>query len=740
MPYQVLHGSKIPIKIYVDDLAGVESGALDQLRNCANLPWVEDIVAMPDVHWGNGATVGSVILNNGAISPSVVGVDIGCFPGDTEIPVLDGKAYAIKHLADSQESFFVYACTPSGRIRAAKATAFKTRTNASLVKITLDNKKEVTCTPDHKFMLRDSSYCEAKDLVSGISLMPLYLEFDRDGYPMVIQPELKDEKAHPWERVSWVVANSNLLGEIPSYDKYQTIIHHRNENKEDNRPSNLEFMSSSEHSSHHVEERKLKGTWHWQNPSFEDKRKAAISAKAKTPEGYKYFAEKVNKINEKMRINPDKREDWLQTIKDNGKRGSKYLKEYNEKVNKVIYTCSSCLRQIKGLVGFINHRRRTHGIRESTEASKAQSNYTEVLNHKVVKVENLTTVEDVYCLNVPQYNNFALSAGVFVHNCGMSSVKTPFTAHDLKGDKSLKELRTSIERSIPVGHLGNAKISSRVSESLQNLGKPSEMADPFIDKARTQLGSLGGGNHFVEVCLDKEDNIWVMLHSGSRNIGKELATRHIRKAKGVMADVVKRFGSMHIEAELAALLVGSKEYNEYLYDLFWCQSYARANRDEMMTRVLKDVSFHFRKEDIGEKKMTLMRVDCHHNYIESVVLPDGRQAILTRKGAVSAKEGEFGIIPGSMGAKSFIVRGKGNPESYCSCSHGAGRKMSRTAAKKQFTVEDLADQTDGVECRKDLGVVDEIPGAYKDIDWVMAQQSDLVDIVAELKQVLCVKG
>jgi len=325
--------------------------------------------------------------------------------------------------------------------------------------------------------------------------------------------------------------------------------------------------------------------------------------------------------------------------------------------------------------------------------------------------------------------------------CGVSAVKTPYTADMICDDKTLRTLRSSIERSIPTGMNSNRKVTSRVEKAFTDLGKTSDRAgDKLQGKALEQCGTLGGGNHFIELCSDVTGVLWVMLHSGSRNIGKTLAEKHINTARGVMGDVLKHFGSdAVIPAELAALLVGSKEYDDYLEDLFWCQRYAKANRHEMMLRVLKDLSYVLHNEDVGAKAMTEHHIDCHHNYLEPYE-HGGLPALLTRKGAVSAKAGEWAIIPASMGAKSYIVRGKGNPESFCSCSHGAGRKMSRGAAKRAFTVEDLKTQTEGVECRKDAGVLDEIPGAYKDIETVMRQQEDLVEVVTTLKQLVCVKG
>lgn len=230
--------------------------------------------------------------------------------------------------------------------------------------------------------------------------------------------------------------------------------------------------------------------------------------------------------------------------------------------------------------------------------------------------------------------------------------------------------------------------------------------------------------------MDTEDNVWLMLHSGSRNIGKEIAERHIATAK-----TLHRLNELP-DPNLAYFIQGTDEFKNYWRDLDWAQSYALMNREVMMKRLLKSFNRMFNKQKEFRPEIA---VNCHHNYVAEE-LHYGEKVFVTRKGAINAEAGRYGIIPGSMGAKSFIIKGLGNPESYNSCSHGAGRKMSRTAAKKRFTREDLERMTKGVECRKDAGVIDEIPGAYKDIDQVMRNQSDLVEIVAELKQVVCVKG
>ncbi|CAN5508202.1 hypothetical protein BH18ACI1_BH18ACI1_06090 [soil metagenome] len=499
---------------------------------------------MPDAHLGIGSMVGSVIATKDAVIPATVGVDIGCFTGDTLVPLVDGKSYSLKELAESDKEIIVYACTESGKIVAAKATAKKTRANAKLVKVVLDNGEEIRCTPDHEFMVCGGSFVEAKNLKAGESLMPFYSQKDKDGFVEVEQ------------------------------------------------------------------------------------------------------------------------------------------------------------------------------------------NYLTAHNHKVISVEPIAEREEVYCLTVPKYHNFALEAGVFVHNCGMMAVKTPFKSVILEG--KLKDLRHQIERTIPVGFNEHKEAvdESNYWNGWREFDKLHNGVQHRKSKAMKQLGTLGGGNHFCEVCLDTEDNLWLMLHSGSRNIGNEIASRHIETAKQL-----HRLSELP-DPNLAYFIQGTKEFQDYWHDLEWAQGYAMKNREIMMKRLLVQFNRMFSGGEAFEPEIT---VNCHHNYC-SLEHHYGEDVFITRKGAINAETGRYGIIPGSMGAKSFIIKGLGAPESFNSCSHGAGRKMSRTQAKKAFTREDLERQTAGVECRKDAGVIDEIPGAYKDIDEVMRNQSDLVEVVAELKQVVCVKG
>jgi len=325
--------------------------------------------------------------------------------------------------------------------------------------------------------------------------------------------------------------------------------------------------------------------------------------------------------------------------------------------------------------------------------------------------------------------------------CGMVAVKTDLKASDLPD--SLAEMRTAIEESVPhggpgeVGSWQNRPLLNQLPQDLPiSFERYNKMClkHPDIESeyAVRQFGTLGTGNHFVEICLDESQNVWVMLHSGSRGLGNRIGTFFIEKAKEEMRKWFINLPDM----DLAYLPEGSKYYFDYIEAVEFAQNYAKANRQFMLQNTLFAMARVLGRTFTADENTA---VNCHHNYI-SKENHFGENVWVTRKGAVRARSGDLGIIPGSMGARSYIVRGKGNKDSFTSCSHGAGRKMSRTEAKKTFSLKDHVKATEGVECRKDKDVIDETPGAYKDIDTVMQAQSDLVEPVAILKQILCVKG
>lgn len=316
--------------------------------------------------------------------------------------------------------------------------------------------------------------------------------------------------------------------------------------------------------------------------------------------------------------------------------------------------------------------------------------------------------------------------------CGMNALKTNIPIAWFT-EELLRRLRAGLERSIPVGP---EKHEHPVSESVTwNGWKRFGRLHPRVQEAKTkamqQMGSLGSGNHFLEVCQDRDGWTWIMLHSGSRGIGAQLAELHVRTAQHVSA----RGGIELPHRELAYLTKGSAEFDQYIHDMLWCQDYAFKSRDVMLNLALNDLQRVFPATRVQVE----FRVNCHHNFAVQET-HFGEEVWVTRKGAVRARPEDWVITPGSMGTRSYIGKGKGEPESFHSAPHGAGRKMSRTAARRAFTLQDLERQTEGVECRKDAEVLDEIPGAYKSIDEVMANSSDLIEPVYELKQVLCIKG
>ena len=319
--------------------------------------------------------------------------------------------------------------------------------------------------------------------------------------------------------------------------------------------------------------------------------------------------------------------------------------------------------------------------------------------------------------------------------CGMMAARLSLSGNELD-EKSLKSVFNQVSRDVPVGcgqHRDGRDAAQRFKKGLTRIMEK----HPGIGKRvgrnshwAQQLGTLGGGNHFIEVCLDESDRVWAMLHSGSRGIGNAIGSYFIELAK---KDSLRN--NVHLpDADLAYFPEGAKHFDDYVEAVGWAQDYARANREEMMDLVLDALHRHLPSFEVTEEA-----VNCHHNYVEREE-HYGERVWLTRKGAIRARAGELGIIPGSMGTRSYIVRGKGSADSFHSCAHGAGRLMSRNAAQKKFSLKDLEEQTQGVVCRKDKGVLDEIPGAYKPIDEVMENQKDLVEVVHTLKQVLCVKG
>ena len=521
----------------------IEEQALKQVQNLASMPFIFDHVAlMPDCHFGLGATVGSCIPTERAIIPAAVGVDIGCFTGDTKIPLLDGTQRTLRDLKEADQEILVYSIDlETNKVVPGKARALKTRSDAALIRVTVSGEDEIRCTPDHQFLLVDGSYKPASELTVNQRLMPFYgLSTTREGY--------------------------------------QTV------------------------------------------------------------------------------------------------------------------------------------------------------------TNKVPSIEALDAKEDVYCLQVEEYHNFALAAGIFVHNCGMIAVRTPFTRADLPED--LSDIRKIIEEEIPLsaGRYNQVVQDTALPriQQLESLASKTQRIDTYnrLDRNwRLQVGTLGSGNHFIELTLDEQGRLWTFLHSGSRGIGNKIAQFHI----GVAKKLAKQWFIPLPDPDLAYLVQDTQEFKDYITDLQWAQEMALHNRAEMTQRVLDVLA-----EGLGRFREQ-ERIECHHNFTrwES---HHGKNILVSRKGAIEAREGQMGLIPGSMGTRSYVVRGKGNPASFNTAPHGAGRRMSRTQARKQFTMDDFDQAMEGIEVNRSQAFLDELPGAYKDIDLVMEQSKDLVDIVHEFRQILNVKG
>lgn len=593
MPIELV-GEHTTARIMVEDESLVGEGLLEQVREFVDHPaFTEPVRVMPDGHWGMGAPVGFTMPLPEQVVPNVIGVDIGCFTGDTEVPLVDGEDHRLDELADRNDSFVVFSCKPDGEIVCAEATAHQTRKDAPLLEVELDNGEPIRCTPDHEFMLRDGTYREARKLSSGDSLMPLYQYETDDGYTMVNQN--KDGQSS--QRVHWIVARSGLMGEIPSFGDERTVIHHENFGKSDNRPENLRFLSDSDHAGLH---RELASGEHWQSEEFERKRIQAIKQRAQTEEAQKRMAE-VGRENivSYMQENPD---EWYEKVSDNGQHGKEHLIEWNkseearekareranqryecefcsESVKSYIglhnhksnehpeeydaasepdqFECGFCGRIIKGRVGTFQHQRHTH----SDQYTENKEHFTRVAgeNHEVTAVRQTDHREDVYCLNVPQYHNFALSAGVFVHNCGMAvaNLGPELPLADAERERRVREavpMGRSVHDHDDAVHLIEAFPFDRANERLaafdaahrERFGEPVDprfdfdgydgdyfkrLCERVLADQRQGLsyvirsaGTLGGGNHFIEFCRGRESgDRYLVVHSGSRYLGKAVA-------------------------------------------------------------------------------------------------------------------------------------------------------------------------------------------------------------------------
>lgn len=482
----IINNKGVETKIFAETL---EFEAYDQIKKMVNFEAYENskVRIMNDAHSGKGCTVGTTIQLKDKVTPNLVGVDIGCFTGDTKIPLINGTVKTLKELHEINQEFWVYSMNKNNMIVAGKAIALKTKKNAELVKVTISGGYEILCTPDHKFMLRNGDYKEAKYLVYKDSLMPLYRTYQtRDGYESVLQPS-KETKTKP----THIIVAEQMFGEIPK----GYVVHHKNENQFDNTPENLELLTITEHSKLHG--KKPMVVERLKSEEFKSNRIEKLNNNGfydiKFTEKKKEIA--IKNIKNYMENNPEKFND---DIKDNGTRGKKYLIDYNKsekgrekskEISNRLLKCDICGTVIKSPIGLYNHKKKEHN------------------NHKVVSVEKLNYTEDVYCLNVDDYHNFALLAGVFVHNCGMLTVKLKNKEIDFQ------KLDEIIKTKVPSGFNTHDKPKKKFDFSLLRCKKHVD-----LERASLSIGSLGGGNHFIEVSK-LDDDYYLIIHTGSRKLG-----------------------------------------------------------------------------------------------------------------------------------------------------------------------------------------------------------------------------
>ena len=728
---------QVPVRLFLTPqlLSDAEDILYRQIVNATRFTGVKMVVITPDTHYGYGVPVGCVLItdaDSGAVAMGPVGYDIGCFTADTLVPTVNGHSFSIGELARLDEEVLVYVLSAEQKVVVAKATAKKTRSDATLVKVTLDNGREILCTPDHEFMLRGGGYQRADELEPDTSLMPFHLCTDKDGYKFVQHPATGTN-----QRVHWLMARCGLLGEIPSFEGQRTIIHHVNFNPADNRPENLRFMGDRDHMRYHRAH--VEKFTHFQSAEFEERRKRALSEKARTAEGRAYFAERGTKnILAYMANRP---EHFRASVAGNGDRGKKYLVTYNtsaggrRKSSEIAHrqhVCETCGETLTGGFGIHNHRRWRHGY-----------------NHKVVSVEPVGRREDVYCLTVPEYGNFALDAGVFVHNCGMMSARSEVAAEAATPEKRLGFNRAVMER-VNMGFGGKSKRLGRLSGTeFQNLVRGGaeyyvEKYGASFDRSRAerhripvedswqipwggkgrpergleQLGSLGGGNHFIELQRSEQTGtLFVQVHTGSRGFGHGLATNYFEMAREERPAEVR-------DIDLGYFTPDSRHYGDYLNAVAAGGNYAILNR----LVIFEQVSEAFR-EAFGRELELVYEIS--HNLVQREHHPDFGDVWVHRKGATRAfpaghpalagtpweETGHPVLIPGSNKDWSYILRPlEGARNSGYSVNHGAGRRLSRGAATRTLSQRAIDDEyrQAGIVVNTDGRVpLDEAAPAYK---------------------------
>jgi tRNA-splicing ligase RtcB len=700
-----------------------EEEAKVQVRKMASLPFVGPHIAiMPDVHAGMGSTVGSVIPTEGAIIPACVGVDIGCVDFDTEFLTPQGwKKIGNYNAGDLVMQYnpttghgqFVQ---PSAFIKLPCNEFYHLHTKYGINQMVSAEHKVLYAKYDREYKFDKLDTISAEELVKKHNETVLGF---RGRFLTTFIPDIANGMAPQNADLLRVMVMVMADGHFPNPNTNNCVLQIKKERKIV-RAAELLNKANILHIIYRNEKTGVV-TFRFDAPCHEKDMNWLWGAQL--PD---------------LKIICDEVFHWDGNIKERC-----FYTRIKASADFMSYAFTACgyravVREDLHKDGRIDYRVFAH------TNTKIGINGTP--KSKIGIVPSVDGFK--YCFTLPSGYWVMRRGGVvaITGNCGMIALRTSLNARDLPD--SLSNLRSKIEQAIPVGRSDNGGRNDRgawgnppatvrsawgtMHQDFLDLAKKyPKLTSRSDDRPIRQLGTLGTGNHFIEICLDESDALWVMLHSGSRGIGNSIGSHFISIAKEEMLQK----GIRVIDKDLSYLVEGSETFDDYVMAVGWAQNYARVNRDIMMGLTLQAM------RDAGLRPFVanVEAINCHHNYV-SRETHFGKDLLVTRKGAVRAAKGVMGIIPGSMGAKSYIVRGKGNPESFDSCSHGAGRTMSRTEAKRRFTLEDHIQATQGIECRKDNDVIDETPACYKDIDAVMEAQNDLVEIVHTLRQVVCVKG
>ena len=753
-----IQGKYNQAKVYADLY---EDQVIDQIKSIVNHPTSVGgpIAIMPDTHAGKGSVVGYTQVLGDRVCPNIVGVDIGCFTGDTLIPLVgNGEYKSLKQIYMEKKPVYVYAVTDEQYVVPAKAFAIQTRKNAELVEVLLDNGEKIVCTPDHRFMNRDGSYTEAKDLKSQQSLMPFRMHIDRDGYEVLYQPKLKIRERFN-RTVARVVGKFDLSSDV--------IVHHKDHNKKNNLIENLEVLTWSQHSMLHA-----KDNTYFNSEEFKKQKQRVYEER-----GYiydpKYFDQKqrVGRANLHKYIT-EHREEFLQHARGVGQRNKAYVIKNNTDHDVKIKQQLGKIKKVLDIIleqgydiSYENYETfRKQYCHNAFTVAKVQSILNKLSmtledvmhrslwdkfvsnNHKVVSVTHLEYCADVYCLNVEKYHNFALQSGVFVHNCGM-------VVCQLSKDSIIDfdKLDHCIRTSIPNGHgVHDVGFTNSFSEDLINqLHCRKFIGD--VSYYHRSLGTLGGGNHFIEIDKDDQGNHYLVIHTGSRHLGVQVCNHYMNinndavdykaqfnNVKRQLIDQLKAANRYEeIEKAIANLttswqpklesvqdvrdplhFITGDDMNHYLDDIEIVQRWAKANRTKIMTTIVNYMNWTV--DDWFESI---------HNYIDT-------EHRIIRKGAIAAYQGQRMIVPINMAFGSLICTGKGNIEMNCSAPHGAGRIMSRRKAREMITLEQYQQSMEGIYSTcVDKQTLDEAPMAYKQYSDIAANLRNTAHIDKIIKPV-----